>query len=92
MRDIRSDLQERADMVRHRIDAEEAQFASFLLQLKAEHGSRVEALKVQLGAVNKLLGFAAWHHNVRTALLVGIAGAAAAELSARKSLEGADQL
>jgi hypothetical protein len=42
--------------------------------------------------VNKLLGFAAWHHNVRTALLVGIAGAAAAELSARKSLEVADQL
>jgi hypothetical protein len=87
MRDIRSDLEERADMLRHRINAEDAQFATLLLQLKTEHSSRLETLKVQLRTVNKLLGFAAWHHNVRTALLVGIAGAAAAELSARKSLE-----
>ena len=87
MRDIRSDLQERADMLQQRIDAEDTQFETLLLQLKTEHSSRVDTLKVQLGAVNKLLGFAAWHHNVRTVLLVGIAGAAAAELSARKSLE-----
>ncbi len=87
MRDIRSDLQERADMLQRRINAEDTQFETLLLQLKTEHSSRVDTLKVQLGAVNKLLGFATWHHNVRTALLVGIAGAAAAELSARKSLE-----
>ena len=85
MRDIRSDLQERADRVRQQINAEDAQFEKLLSQLKTEHSSRVEPLKVQLRAVNKLIGFAAWQHNVRTALLVGIAGAAAAELSARKS-------
>ena len=87
MRDIRSDLQERADRVRQQINAEGAQFEKLLSQLKTEHSSRVEPLKVQLRAVSKLIGFAAWQHNVRTALLVGIAGAAAAELSARKSLE-----
>jgi hypothetical protein len=87
MRDLRSDLQERADMVRRRIDAEDAQFRALLLQLRTEHSSRLENLKVQLQAVQKLLGFAAWHHDVRTALLVGIAGAAAAELSVRESLK-----
>jgi hypothetical protein len=37
--------------------------------------------------VHKLLGFAAWHHDVRTSLLVAIAGTAAAELSVRESLK-----
>jgi hypothetical protein len=87
MRDLRDDLQERALMVRRRIEAEDARFRSSLLQLKSEHDIKVEALQAQLRAVHKLIDFTAWHHNVRTALLVAIAGAATAELSVRKSVE-----
>jgi hypothetical protein len=86
MRDIRSDLQERADTVRRRIEAENARFANLLSQLKAEHQARVGDLHAQLQAVNKLISFTAWRQDVRTALLVAIAGAATAELSVRNSL------
>ena len=86
MRDIRSDLQERAVRVRQRIEAEDARFRNSLLQIKTEHDARLEVLNAQLRAVNKLIAFAAWHHDVRTALLVAIAGAATAELSVRKTL------
>jgi hypothetical protein len=87
MRDIRGDLEERAERIQQRIDAEDARFEALLLQLKSERDKRLEPLKVQLQAVNKVVGFAAWHHDVRTALLIAIAGTAAAELSVRKSLE-----
>ncbi|HYJ59801.1 MAG TPA: hypothetical protein VEW64_10750 [Methyloceanibacter sp.] len=86
MRDICSDLRERAVRVRQRIESEDAQFKQALLQLKTEHDSRQDVLKAELQAVNKLLAFTAWQHNVRTALLVAIAGAATAELSVRNEL------
>jgi hypothetical protein len=86
MRDIRSDLQERAARVRQRIEAEDARFQNSLLQVKTERDAKLESLNAQLRTVNKLIAFTAWHHNVRTALLVAIAGAATAELSVRKSL------
>jgi len=87
MRDIRGDLEERAERIQQRIDAEDARFEALLLQLKSERDKRLEPLKAQLQAANKVVGFAAWHHDVRTALLIAIAGTAAAELSVRKSLE-----
>jgi hypothetical protein len=87
MRDIRSDLAERAQRIRQEIDAEHARFAALLLQLRSEREQRLEPLAAQRQAVHKLLGFAAWHHDVRTSLLVAIAGTAAAELSVRESLK-----
>jgi hypothetical protein len=76
-------------MVRQRIAAEDARFEALLLQLKSEHATHVQALKAELQAVNKLIDFTAWRHNVRTALLMAIAGAATAEISVRKSAEAA---
>jgi hypothetical protein len=87
MRDLRSELQERAAMVRQRIAAEDARFESLLRQLKTERDAQVQALRAELQAVNKLIDFNAWRHDVRTALLMAIAGAATAELSVRKSVE-----
>jgi hypothetical protein len=72
MRDIRGDLQDRANMVEQQISAENAQFEQLILQLKAEQDSRVEHLRAQLQLVNKLLEFAAWQHNVRSALVRAI--------------------
>jgi CII-binding regulator of phage lambda lysogenization HflD len=89
MRDIKSDLQERVDLVQKQINAEHAQFEKLIFQLKTEHNSRLEDLRVQLRAVNKLIDFSAWQHNVRAALLLAISGTEAAEVSANKALETA---
>ena len=67
MRDIRGDLQDRANVVEQQISAENPQFEQLILQLKAEQDNRVEHLRAQLQLVNKLLEFAAWQHNVRSA-------------------------
>ena len=69
-------------MVQHLINVEHAQFEQMILQLKTEQDQRLEALKAQLRAVNKLIDVAAWQYNVRTALTLSIAVAAAAETSA----------
>ena len=69
-------------MVQHLINVEHAQFEQMILQLKTEQDKRLEALKAQLRAVNKLIDVAAWQYNVRTALTLSIAVAAAAETSA----------
>lgn len=82
MLDIRGELRERAYMVQHLINVEHVQFEQMLLQLKTEQDKRLEALKAQLRAVNKLIDVAAWQYNVRTALTLSIAVAAAAETSA----------
>ena len=82
MRDIRGDLQDRAYMVQHQINAEHARFKTLVLQLKTEQDRRLEPLKAQLRAVNKLTDVAAWQYNVRAALTLSTAVAAAAETSA----------
>ncbi len=82
MLDIRGELRERAYMVQHLINVEHAQYEQMILQLKTEQDQRLEALKAQLRAVNKLIDVAAWQYNVRTALTLSIAVAAAAETSA----------
>ena len=82
MLDIRGELRERVYMVQHLINVEHAQFEQMLLQLKTEQDTRLEALKAQLRAVNKLIDVAAWQYNVRTALTFSIAVATAAETSA----------
>ena len=55
MRDIRSDLQDRAALLEEQIDAQEAQFEKLIGQLKREHESRLEDLTTELDAVNRLL-------------------------------------
>lgn len=82
MRDIRGDLRDRAYMVQHRINAEHAQFETLILQLKMEQDRRLEPLKAQLRAVNKLIDVAAWQYDVRAVLTLATAVAAAAETSA----------
>ena len=87
MRDIRSDLQERAAMVQQWINAEDAQFETLRLQVKTEYNGRVETLKAELRAVHKLIDFASWQQNMRAALLLATATAEAAEVSAKKALQ-----
>lgn len=55
MRDIRGDLQDRANLLEEQINAHEAQFDKLIDQLKREHDGRLEDLKTELEAVNRLL-------------------------------------
>ena len=55
MRDIRGDLQDRAALLEEQINAHETQFEKLIEQLKREHDSRVEDLKAELEAVNRLM-------------------------------------
>lgn len=56
MRDISTDLRDRADFLKEQIDAAQAKFDHHLEQIKKEHDSRLEGLKADLDAVNTLLG------------------------------------
>jgi len=56
MRDIREDLQARAKFLRGQMDAAQAQFQKSVDRIKQEHGHRLEGLKLDLAAVNKLMG------------------------------------
>lgn len=55
MRDIRGDLQDRAALLEEQISAHEAQFDKLIDQLKREHDQRLEDLKTELEAVNRLM-------------------------------------
>jgi hypothetical protein len=81
MRDIRGDLRDRAYMVQYQINAEHAHFETLISKLKTEQDGRLEALKAQLRAVNKLIDIAAWQSDLRVALTLSTAVAAAAETS-----------
>jgi hypothetical protein len=48
-------LQDRAGLLEEQINAHEAQFDKLIEQLKREHDSRLEDLKAELEAVNRLL-------------------------------------
>jgi len=76
-----SDLEARAKIVAHQISAEHAQFETLIAQLKREHFSRLEDLKAQLQAVNRLIELTAWQHNVRFAVARALALAAVVEIS-----------
>ena len=84
MRDIRGDLQDRADMFAQQISIENARFERVILQLKTEHDNQLEHLRAQLRLANKLLEFTDWHHNVCATLTARIAVAEVAETSIRK--------
>jgi len=63
MRDIRNDLQERADLARDQIKAVNAQFQRMVEQLRHEHDAKIADLKGTLAMIAKL-----W--NLRTALRI----------------------
>ena len=89
MRDIRADLQDRAQLAAQQISAENIRFESMVSQLKAEQASKLEHLRAQLRLANKLLEFTVWQDKVRADLATRIAVAEAAENLITKSFDTA---
>jgi hypothetical protein len=56
MRDIRGDLQERADLLAKQIGAAQEQFDKLIEQLKQEHATRLDDLKSGLDTVRLVIG------------------------------------
>ena len=86
MRDIRSDLQGRAQRLKAQIDAENARFENLLRQLKSRRDGDLQHLRAQLRLANKLIEFTAWHDRLRAELAARIAAAEAAETLIRNSI------
>ena len=57
MRDIRNDLQERADLAQDQIRAADAQFQRMVEQLRHEHDAKIADLKGALAMIAKLMEF-----------------------------------
>ena len=57
MRDIRNDLQERADLTQDQIKAADAQFQKMVDQLREEHDAKIADLKAVLAMIAKLMKF-----------------------------------
>lgn len=55
MRDIRGDLQDRANLLKEQINAHQAQFDTLIEQFKREYDARLDDLKAELEAVNRLM-------------------------------------
>ena len=55
MRDIRGDLQDRAALLEEQLNTHEAQYEKLIEQLKREHETRLEDLRAELEAVNRLM-------------------------------------
>ena len=68
MRDIRGDLQERANMFEQQTKAAQDQFEKLIDQLKREKDSRLADLKAELQAVNRVLEIE--HRRLRSATSV----------------------
>lgn len=79
MRDIRIDLQDRADILAHQISAENARFAGLVSQIESEQNSKLTHLKAQLRLANKLIAFMSWHENLRVELTRRISAAETVE-------------
>ena len=55
MRDIREDLQERVDLVKQQINAEQNRFEKLLKQLSSEQDSKVRYVKAELETVKRVI-------------------------------------
>ena len=55
MRDIRGDLQDRANLLEEQINAHQAQYDSLIEQFKREYDVRLEDLRAELEAVTRLM-------------------------------------
>ncbi len=69
MRDIRTDLQERAAFIGEHIKASQVQFEMGLEQLKRDHDNKVKDLRAELEAVNALLGMEQRRHDATPSAL-----------------------
>lgn len=87
MRDIRTDLQDRADSVAQQISAENARFANLVSQIESEQNSKLTHLRTQLRLANKLIEFTVWHDNLRAELTTRISVADAVENIIKKSTD-----
>jgi hypothetical protein len=85
MRDLRTDLQDRANSVAHQICAENARFASLVSQIESEQNSKLTHLRAQLRLANKLIEFMVWQDNLRVELSARISAAEAVESMIKKS-------
>ncbi|MGE5259694.1 MAG: hypothetical protein ACM3MH_02320 [Actinomycetota bacterium] len=56
MRDIRADLQDRAEALERELKAAQARFDELMVRLKEEHDDRLADLKNELDAVKLLIG------------------------------------
>jgi hypothetical protein len=65
MRDIRGDLQERANLLEQQINAAKDHFEKLVEQLKREHESRLRDLKAELDTVNSVMEIE--HRRLRSA-------------------------
>ena len=54
MRDIREDLQERLELVKQQINAEQNRFEKLLKQLSSEQDSKVRYVKAELETVKRV--------------------------------------
>lgn len=72
MRDIRTDLQERADWLKRQIESAQEQFEKRCQELKREHAQKIAELEDQLDALKRLLIVATWHQNVRSAMAAAV--------------------
>jgi hypothetical protein len=61
MRDIRNDLQERADLAQDQIKAADVHFERMIAQLRNEHDASVAGLKAGLAMITKLMEFEERH-------------------------------
>jgi hypothetical protein len=61
MRDIRNDLQERADLIQDQLKAANAHLERMVEQLRSEHDARVADLKGAFAMIAKLMEFENWH-------------------------------
>ena len=57
MREICSDLTERANLIEREIEIERARFDMRVAQRRKDQESKLQDLRAQLGAVNRLLSF-----------------------------------
>lgn len=55
MRDIRADLQDRANLLKEQMDAAQAQFKKHADQIKQEHDNKLKDLKADLDATKMLI-------------------------------------
>ncbi|MGC2354298.1 MAG: hypothetical protein WA496_12945 [Candidatus Udaeobacter sp.] len=55
MRDIREDLQERIELVKQQINAEQNRFEKLLKQLSSEQDSKVRYVKAELETVKRVI-------------------------------------
>ena len=63
MRDIRADLEERANIIQGQVNAAHAHFEKVMQQLQAERDAKIAELTETLSMINKLMQFESWRQS-----------------------------